>query len=76
MDTLLKANRGSIPSTPRALLKTRTLDSALVLLLTTVITLTPPTVAPVLGQAYNRVNITVKYQGELQTGGGIGVYYV
>ena len=52
------------------------MDSALVLLLTTVITLTPLAAAPMVGQVYNRRNITVDYQGELQTGGGIGVYYV
>ncbi|KAH6643726.1 hypothetical protein C7974DRAFT_419306 [Boeremia exigua] len=75
METYLEASRGSIPSTPLAMFKARTFDSVLVLLLTTIITLTPLVAAPVVGQVYNRGNMTVKYQGELKTGGGIGVYY-
>lgn len=76
IDTFLKASCGSIPSTPDALVKVRNLDSALVLLLTTVITFVPLTAAPIVGQVYNRGNVTVMDQGELQTGGGIGVYWV
>jgi hypothetical protein len=76
MDTFLDASRGSIPSTPGALLKARTLDSAVVLLLTAAITLTPLAAAPVLGKVYNRANMTTVYKSQLQGGGGIGVYWV
>ncbi|KAF3045061.1 hypothetical protein E8E12_006935 [Didymella heteroderae] len=75
MDTYLEASRGSILSTLPALCMVRTLDSAVVLLLTTFITLTPLAAAPVIGQVYSKVNITVQYQGRLQVGGGINVPY-
>ena len=75
MDTYLDASRGSIPSTPAALFMARTLNSALILILTTLITLTPFAAAPLIGQVYSRGNVTVQYQSGLQVGGGINVAY-
>lgn len=75
MDTYLEASRGSIISTLSTLTMTRSMNSALVILCSTIITFTPLAAAPLVGHVYNRAPMSVQYYGELQKGGGIGVFY-
>ncbi|KAJ4347595.1 hypothetical protein N0V95_005289 [Ascochyta clinopodiicola] len=74
-ETYLDASRGSIPASPFALLAARNLDSIFVVLSTLIITLSPLAAAPVIGQVYNRGNVSVEFLSETRSGGGIGPLY-
>lgn len=57
MGNFLEASRGSIPSSPSALLSARSLHSMLVLICTIVITLVPLSAAPTVGYVYHQKTI-------------------
>lgn len=76
MDTFLEASRGSVPSSPSALMRARNFHSAFVLLCTVIITLIPLSAAPTIGYVYDRQNVSTKFKSQYQPGGGIGPFFV
>ncbi|KAF2474863.1 uncharacterized protein BDR25DRAFT_332172 [Lindgomyces ingoldianus] len=75
MGTYIEASRGSILSSPLALLAARNFDSSLVILCTVLITLAPLSGAPLVGYVYDQRNLSVEFKSVYQPGGGIGVFF-
>jgi len=68
-----KQVEGRIRPRPQHDLLCCNLDALLVLACTILITLSPLAATPVVGQVYNKQNISVEYHRTVQQGGGIGV---
>lgn len=75
IDIFLEASRGSIPSSPSALFSARNMPSMIVLTCTVIVTLVPLSSAPLVGHVYQRQNLSVPFQSEYQSGGGIGPFF-
>jgi hypothetical protein len=72
IEKYLSASRGSVPSLPGALSAIKTLDTALLLVVTAIATLISISTAPLVGHDYELQNTTVQYESTYVPGGGEG----
>ena len=72
VETYLSAIRGSIMDIPASMLLINTASTALILIITTTVSLVPLTAAPIVGNVYNRENQTWMFESAYRVGGGIG----
>ena len=72
LETYLSAVRGSVMSLPASILFIRTASMGLILLVTAVVSLTPLSAAPLVGNVYDRENKTWAFNSNYTLGGSIG----
>ena len=71
LDSLLTATRGSIPAIPRAAFSLRTTQSAVIFVITMVVTLVSLSGAPLMGYVYGKQNYTQLFESEHNSSGGM-----
>ncbi|KAJ9614465.1 hypothetical protein H2200_002602 [Cladophialophora chaetospira] len=76
INTYLSAARGSVPSTAMSWRMVSTKNTALVLLLSAITTLTPLVAAPLVGIVFARGNVSMDFQSNYTVANGIGRIYV
>ena len=72
LETYLSAVRGSVMSLPASILFIRTTSMGTIVLVTAVVSLTPLSAAPLVGNVYDRGNRTWSFDSNYTLGGGIG----